>query len=537
MESKIPVLIVGAGPVGLQMAVELQRYQIPFRIIDQTTKPVPFSNALAVQSRTLEIWSQLGIVDQALKLGNPIRHFQLNVDDNAFVDIDLKVLETDYPYILGLAQHHTEAILLEKLKSSSVKVEFVTKLNSILKNDNQVLVSVQHENHEDEIIAADWLIACDGCHSFVRTHLKVPFVGEELTQHFVIADVQMDSNLPRNQITGFLSVDGPLIIIPFDLNCYRIIAEVSHDAELRQAHSLTKEQLERLIHQRCPKKISIREISWTSGFWIHERKIPSFWHNRILFAGDAAHIHSPAGGQGMNTGIQDAHNLIWKLVLLIKGEVYDTILQSYQEERLFAANKVLRNSSRLTYMMSIHKPWLQKIRNLILKKMMGPVKYHLRLAKEITQISLRYPLSNYIVEDAAQLFGPQPGCRAPNVLIDTNIEKNNLYQYFDNLQHNLLIFIGSGADTDKDLLHKLSEKLKIYQGLINPILIIWSGKQKEFNSLVHHIISDKELNLHLRYGAKIPCLYLIRPDGHIAYRGLLSNQGSFLYYLKTIFVR
>ncbi|HLB58150.1 MAG TPA: FAD-dependent monooxygenase, partial [Gammaproteobacteria bacterium] len=411
MSNTIPVLITGAGPTGLSMAVELNRHGIAFRIIDKQTKPVPTSNALVAQTRTLEVWEDQGLLSDALTRGNILRGFNFYAKNKNIIHLDLNILNSDYPFVLGIAQHQTEVMLLDYLKNQGISVERETELIDFSEEKNQVKTTLRHPNGETEVLQADWVIACDGARSLLRTRCHIPFLGKELSQHFVLADLKIKSELPSNQVYAFMSDNGPLLLIQFDQNYSRLIAEVTHDPELSAAKSVTDEQLKRLVRERSPFKLELEKPVWTSGFWIHERIVSSYRHNNIFFAGDTAHIHSPAGGQGMNTGIQDVYNLAWKLALVINKKAPSTLLDSYHIEREQVGKSVLKKTTLLTWMISLHHPVLSFIRNWILSHVMRFEKIRKKIAEDMTQLAIHYKNSSVIEDHLKTCLGPPPGMR------------------------------------------------------------------------------------------------------------------------------
>ena len=195
MQNTLPILIVGAGPTGLTMAIELSRQGIPFRIIDKQIKPVLHSNALAVQTRTLYVWEDLGLLQDAHVKGEEVKAFNVYSDHKKLAHIDTKLLEGNKKYILGLSQHETETMLLKNLRDKNVIVEMEVDITDLQENATGIKVSLQHKDGGTEEINTQWLIACDGGHSFVREKIGIPFTGKELRQHFVLADAEIESTL------------------------------------------------------------------------------------------------------------------------------------------------------------------------------------------------------------------------------------------------------------------------------------------------------------------------------------------------------
>lgn len=523
MENHIPVLIVGAGPTGLTAAIQLQRYGIPFRIIDKNIKPVPTSNALGVQTRTIEVWNDLGILDRALELGNKIRGMQIYSKNKKIATVDLTAIKHAYPFLLGLPQRQTETIMIEDLHQKNISIELETEIVDVQENENSVVVTLKKKNGESETVKADWLIACDGGRSFVREKLNIPFVGHELSQHFVLADAEITSDLPNNWVSIFTSGVGQFILIKFDDKYTRIIAEVSNVPELKEAKSLTYEQVLELAKTRCPIKLEIKKPIWTSGFWIHEKIIEKYRSNKVFFAGDAAHVHSPAGGQGMNTGIQDAYNLAWKLALVINNKAKPTILETYETERRPVALAVLKSTTMMTKMVSLHNRFLIALRNWILSIVLKSKAIQEKFVDTVSQLKIQYEPDMLVKE----CLHDHPGPAAGTVMLDLK-----LLDLARGTDFVLLLFSGTKKDFTMDELCHIKENLsRRYPGLIKFILInsqsersVWSGE----------FVFDADLKMHETYGVTDPTLYLIRPDKYIGFRGHLEHIPELEKYLAFL---
>ena len=390
MQSAIPILIVGAGPSGLTMAAELQRHGIPFRIIDKNIKPVPTSNALVAQARTLEVWDDMGLLQNALEQGNKELGFNFYSGDKKIVHLDFSLLNTDLKFLLGISQHLTEEMLINHLQSKNIPIEMEVDLINIEEENNKTIATLKNKKGETETVQADWLIACDGGRSFIREKLQIPIADQELSQHFVLADIEIKSKISNQEGYIFASKNGFFLILPYNKIYSRMIAEVSNDPILRTAKALTNEQVARLFIERCPLKLEIGEPIWTSGFWIHERIVSEYRHNNVFFVGDAAHTHSPAGGQGMNTGIQDAYNLAWKLAFVIQSKANDSILDTYHAERYAVGKAVLRNTTLMTNMMTLKSFVLRGLWRAVISVVMKSRTIRKKMANTLGQLNIHY---------------------------------------------------------------------------------------------------------------------------------------------------
>ncbi len=358
------VLIVGAGPIGLMMAILLKRCGIDFILIDQKSEPTTTSNALAIQARTLELWDTIQLAEEAIRRGHKIQHMKTYANGRVLLDVDTRLLQTQFPFLLTLPQSEIEHLLIERLESVSSKVQWNSKLIS-LKNDlTHTVADIQTPNGIVSI-QSDWLIACDGYHSTVRPFIHTEYLGPDLTEHFIMMDVELHSDLPQNQVSAFFHPNGAFLMIPMK-NKHRVIAEISHDPEFHTLKEADLAIFKKITQRRCTYPIQYKEPQWQSHFFVHERIATEYRHDRIFLMGDAAHAHSPAGGQGMNTGLQDAFNLAWKLALVIQKKSEDQLLNTYGTERRAVAKKVIDRTSQLTRLVSLKNSFLIRCRDFLL---------------------------------------------------------------------------------------------------------------------------------------------------------------------------
>jgi len=299
--------------------------------------------------------------------------------------------------------------MIKRLREKNIIVEMEVSVTDIQENDSNVRVILQHKDGRQEELNSEWVIACDGGNSFVREKLGISFTGKELTQHFVLADAEVQSDLIKDEGYVFISDDGMFLFIRFNEKYSRIIAEVSHDPLLNKAKNLTYEQVKQLAENLCPFPLKISEPVWTSGFWIHENMIANYRHKRIFFAGDAAHLHSPAGGQGMNTGIQDAYNLSWKLAYVLHGKCSEFLLDTYQIERQQVGRNVLRNTTLLTNVMTTHNFIVKHVRDFVISHL-GKMNFvQKKIANTFSELATSYS-KNLLVKDCMPWrSGPKVG--------------------------------------------------------------------------------------------------------------------------------
>lgn len=339
------VLIVGAGPSGLMMAAQLLRYGVQPIIIDSKQGPTNHTKALAVQARTLEIYRQMDLIDPVLKGGKPTEGLQFHYNGElkgTFPVMNIGTGQTPYPYVFIYPQSKNERVLLSDLTNNAVPVYWNTTLKQLNPGNNSVEATLISGNQEIKI-TADWIIGADGAHSAVRKQLNIPFNGDTYAHLFYLADVI--TNHQDDYINLFLTAKGLAGFFPTDeKNGYRVLGDVPEN--LAEKEDLTLEDILPYMEDVIKANVTINECRWFTTYKLHHRMADHFRLGRCFLIGDAAHIHSAVGGQGMNTGLQDAYNLAWKLAGVINGKLQERVLDSYASERMPVARELLKTTDR-----------------------------------------------------------------------------------------------------------------------------------------------------------------------------------------------
>ncbi len=404
--SKPPVLIVGAGPVGLTLALELTRLNIAVRIIDKAVAPTQQSKALVIWSRTLEL---LGARASAfVDAGLVVTKISICNQQNLLGRLDVSAVPSAYPFALMIPQSETERLLEDMLNKQGVRVERGVEAVAALQQDSGVQLDTINATGLHETLHGQWLIGCDGAHSLLRKSTGGEFAGETLDSHWVLGDVHIADASLAPEVSVHWHRTGILVVFPISRQRYRVIANIDSN-ESGEAVPPSLADLQRLIDERTALACTLRDPVWLAGFRINDRKLRSYRYGRIFLAGDAAHIHSPAGGQGMNTGMQDAFNLAWKLALVIKGICREDLLDSYSAERSLVGDDVLKASGRLTKIAILKNPVLQMLRNFAAHHILGAAPVQHLIGSAVTELSIHYPQSP--LNGPAAAWGPQPGER------------------------------------------------------------------------------------------------------------------------------
>lgn len=524
------VLIVGAGPVGLAMAVELVRYGIPCRIIDQGGEASSKSKAVSVHSRTLEIFASMGLIQEALQRGRKLVGLSWHSGTRRVAHISFEDMDTPYSFELGISQCDTEKLLVEHLLSLGVTVERRVRFVNLKQHADGVTGLLQHEDGRQESLRVPWLIGCDGASSAVRSAIGLPFKGITYDEEGLHADVRLtwpaSFSAPENENIFFLGPPGFMAALPLQQAGYYRLIFLLHpgDGISREA---TLANLQAQAAARGPAGLEIRDPAWINTFRIHRRMVDRYRVGRVFLAGDAAHVHSPFGGQGISLGIQDAYSLAWRLALVIRGCGRQDLLDSYETERRPVAVETLRG----THVTTLAVRWLSSIRNRQLRALRDEaiafvtsrpqVKRH--AGPTLGMLTRNYRHSSLSQEDwppSRGSFGPAAGDRAPAAA-----------QLLRGPGYTLLLFSQHQQAALAD------EIERCYGPVVEPVLVVAAKQCPDALSTVRHrVILDADGTLHDRYGATAETLYVIRPDGYIGYRCQPADTARLRRYLRRIFL-
>lgn len=346
---KTDVVIVGAGPTGLALACQLIRHGVDFVILDKKETTTPFSKAIGVQARTLEIYEQIGLADDLIALGEKAEGARLVVGGEVRGKIELADLGegmSPYPFLLLVEQGLHEKLLYNFIKSKSKNVVWQTTLESFSQTEAGVTANVKTANGASETIEAKFLVGCDGAKSIVRHSLGLTFEGSTIERLFYVADVDINWGFPHDALMVFLMKTNLLAFFPMvGENRWRIVGTFPEQFA-KDEGDILYEEIEEQIKKDTELDLDITKVNWFSTYKVHSRRVNKFSNGRCFLAGDAAHIHTPAGAQGMNTGIQDSYNLAWKLAAVLRGKSSLSLLETYDEERSANAKRLLQTTDR-----------------------------------------------------------------------------------------------------------------------------------------------------------------------------------------------
>jgi 2-polyprenyl-6-methoxyphenol hydroxylase-like FAD-dependent oxidoreductase len=530
------VLVVGAGPVGLTMAAELARHGA-CRIIDRLAAPLPYCRAIGVTARTMEVWDDMGVVQPLIDAGLWLRGIRSIINRSPAQDV-----ETDFPDLpyghLGIPQPETERILAEHLARFRIVVERPVTLASLEQDSHGVRVELIHADTETETAVFRYVVGCDGAHSAVRRLLAIPFEGDQFAANFMLGDVVLDYDLPRGVMLRAIrpAENGPpdfLVAIPLpERSRHRVSmfapetfapektfdgSEPSHGLQTGLSNP-SLEELQVVADRLVPTKVLMSDLRWSSFFRISMRLAASYREGRAFIAGDAAHIHPPTGGQGMNTGIQDAYNLAWKMSLVLRGAASPDLPDSYEAERRPVRADVVARTRTQSEQFGRKQDAQQE-----------------RLAE--TQVLISYRASSLSHENVSESSGNQPiraGDRAPDCsgLYREKVRcPLRLFDVTRGIDHVLLVYVGEFLDQGQmELAETMARRLKVMRGPKCRLVLICSPDARIGEVVGATVLKDGASEFVSAYAPGINTGYVIRPDGYVGYHGRpMTEQGVFNY--------
>ncbi|MEV7558417.1 FAD-dependent oxidoreductase [Streptomyces sp. NPDC089795] len=342
------VLVVGAGPVGLTAAYELARRGMRVRLIDGAEGPARTSRAVAVHPRTLETFDQMGVAAPVIEAGRHNRAFTMFVRGRRLVrlEADYASMPTRYPYTVIIEQTRTEAILREAVARLGVRVEWGVRLTGLEQDRTGVRARLERADGTREEYEVPWLVGCDGGHSTVRKQLGLPLIGES-SETWELADAHLTTGVPQDSIYWVHTGRQALMMVPYSREGYWRLLDTAPGGD---AEGSAASRFGAKLGAGLGQPVRVGEPQWSSVFTFQQRMVPRMHEGRCFVAGDAAHVHSPASGQGMNTGVQEAYNLAWKLAQVAQGRAGRALLSTYGEERVPVGEALLDSTRTATFL-------------------------------------------------------------------------------------------------------------------------------------------------------------------------------------------
>jgi len=516
MNTDTDVLVVGAGPTGLMLANQLGRRGVRARIIDRHTGPSLQTRALGVQARTLEIYTHLGIVERALELGKRATGANIWVQGRRAARLQLGNIGRDlspYPFLLILGQDDNERLLGDVLCKQGMAVDWSTELVGLAQDTSHVKATLQQPDGTIEEMTVAWVAGCDGARSAVRELSGIAFEGAPYEHVFFVADTRVTGPMVPDELNVYLWPEGFHLFFPMrGADHWRLVGILP--PTLRGRDDLTFDEVIPSVRQQAGTALSFETCSWFSTYRIHHRRAARFRDRRCFLLGDAAHIHSPVGAQGMNTGLQDAYNLAWKLALVVSGRAGAALLDSYEAERVPVAKRLLSTTDR-AFSLVVADSWLAGLfRTRVVPKIMAflmGLNWVQRLVfRTISQIGIRYRNSS-LSETQAGLpeAAPRAGDRFPwlRLKFRPNGLTEDLFGKLDDTRFNLIVV---GQASPPGGVSELGEMVRIHEVPSDPA-------------------NDREL---ARAHVPRPSFYLLRPDGHVGLAGTRWDGAAATRYLS-----
>ncbi|MCY1062489.1 FAD-dependent monooxygenase [Nannocystis sp. SCPEA4] len=520
MES-IDVLVAGAGPTGLTMACELRRFGLRVRVIDPAPRTTEHSKALVVHARTREVFEAMGLRAAVEAEGQALAAVQVYFEKELLGQLDLEQLGPAVPRPLFLDQSTTERLLQDHLLRLGGAVERGRKLLSFRDEGAQVVATIGGDDGREETVTARWLVGCDGAHSAVRHGLGLPFEGSAYEDMFDQADLKITWDRPPGLGCAFLRPAGLCVFAPLPRDRYRIIV-MGGDGH---APEPTLEMFQRLADELVPGAV-LHDPEWILRFRLHHRMVPRMAVGSVFLAGDAAHIHSPAGGQGMNTGIQDAFNLAWKLAMVARGAARLELLASYDAERHAVAKRTLEMTDRLFRGATSRRT--MSLRKLAVATVLRFRSLQARLVRRMSQQGVSYRETGPVVDARSwPRASPRAGDRAPAAMLregDATVSLHALVASSPKMT--LLLMHGSSRSQALSIAgRELAERWG--RSLVVRDLVLGTGDADT--------LGDPSGAMVRGWRVRAPELVLLRPDGHVAVRAPLRRIDALQAYAARWF--
>ncbi|HVF90102.1 MAG TPA: FAD-dependent monooxygenase [Blastocatellia bacterium] len=515
--SRTDVIIVGAGPTGLSLACQLARYGIDFVIIEKNEGVTPYSKAIGVHARTLEIYEQIGLSQKAIERGAIAGKARMLEGGELRAELDLSNIGqglSPYPYMLLLEQSKNEQLLYEYLRSREREVLWKTELESISQTEAGTTARVKTADGSSRIIEAKYLAGCDGAKSMVRRAIGLGFQGSTFERLFYVADAHVEWKFSHDALHICLSKDSLLLFFPLKgEKRYRIVGTFPEEFK-KDEGDILYEEIEGRIKAEAKLELDIHDVEWFSTYKVHTRHVDRFSAGRCFLAGDSAHIHSPAGAQGMNTGIQDAYNLAWKMAMVLRDGAGEKLLDTYNEERLENAKDLLQTTDRL-FQLGAGSEWiLAFLRTNVLpsvaRYVLGFDTIRNFIFHRISQIGINYRHGSLSQHAGDEDFKVKAGDRMP--------------------------YLQVGGESIYDRLHEPRFHLLAFSDSPSEIQALQPEVESRFAESVDSYAIPLDEQAAEIFGTEKPFNLLLRPDNYIGFISSDTSPGRLQAYLSD-FIR
>ena len=495
------VLIVGAGPTGMTAAIELKRAGMDVRIIDKADHLARFSQALVVQARTLEQFQRYGIAEEMMAHGRRLHEAKFYSEGKLIVDFKINRVVSRYPFALFIPQSETEKLLNSLMESLGVRTERSVELVSLTMGA-EPQVSLRHSDGRTEEVSPRWLLGCDGAHSAVREKTGIAFEGGGVGLSFYLGDCEVEGeDVPQDELSLHVHHGDVLFMARLIGRTVRLIAAL-HEQSANMKQEIIADDLQHIVDQ-IGVRVKIKSVEWLTPFHVNDRQAKHYRIGNVFLVGDASHIHSPVGGQGMNTGIQDAANLCWKLAAVAHGGD-ETLLDSYEEERGEVGKALLRFTERGLKLATIANPIMERARDVL-----APIVTMLPVVKRnaagfISETAIEYRSSS-VVRDYGGDGHLRAGDRLPDLPLHNPGVRSTLLADWTSPRHQVI-----GLNLDKDDIKTLEQSF--------PRADVFPLSSNELNYEGKHLLGDDGK------------LFVLRPDGYVGFRAPMGFNVELMHY-------
>lgn len=514
------VLVAGAGPVGLATAYELTRRDVRVRLVDAAPGPATTSRAIAIHPRTLETFHQMGLLDRIRERGQLIAGFTIFQEGRRLVRLaaDYSTMPTRYPFTLAVEQVDTEAVLRDALAELGVRPEWGVAARTLHDDGDVVHVGLRTTDGGERTRRFRWLVGCDGGHSQIRKLLGLALVGES-HQTWLLADAPLEVDLPRDSIYFVRTGGGTLMAVPLRTGQrWRLLDTV--DIDDSGGPQAVAARFAAKLSRGLGRPVRAGDPTWTSVFTAQQRMVLTMRVGRCLLAGDAAHVHSPASGQGLNTGLQEAYNLSWKLAMVVDGLARPELLDTYSAERVPVGQALLRSTERATDLVDLHTPLADLVLPMVMTgvRTLPPLRRRVqaKILSGISGLPLHYAASPLTTPASGRRSAPVPGERL--VQFGPEVSGPGFDALTDELRDPRWLLLLAGAPVQ---LHGV--------GVLATRQAAWMSTRtlvRDGSPAVPGPLPDPGGRL-----ARVLCLtaggwLLIRPDGYLAARGGVGDTAA-----------
>ncbi|MET0403652.1 MAG: FAD-dependent monooxygenase [Cystobacter sp.] len=521
------VLVVGAGPTGLMAATLLKRRGVEVRIIDERAEASRESRAFAIQARSLELFLGIGLADALLARGVVNTGIDFFVSGRRSGGLDLDAADspdTPYQFIFMLPQSETEVLLIEELTRQGVRIERGIKVSGLEQDAHGVVTRGTTAEGGAFQARSAYVVGADGAHSIIRKSAGLTFEGRKYAQSFLLADCRVEWPLDHHRFRVFLNGETIGLFLPLrGSGLSRVMVtdpSGKADAGGTEAAPLELEEIQAAFVAASGQAVTLKDLTWGTRYRVHQRGVDRYRVGRVFVAGDAAHIHSPAGGQGMNTGLQDAANLAWKLAAVLRGGAEDGLLDTYDAERLPVGKQVLATTDRLFSAAAGKTGWEATVRDWIARPLsatiskLAPAQH--RAFRMFSELDIAYEKGPFVAEGSVSegRGGPAVGARAPNARIARH---SDVFDLLGGYRFNVLAL--SRKALDREETKQLSARLGALGSGSNGIAAhlvtrVPAGKDP-------HAVFVESADVFDAYGLEgreAQALYVVRPDGYVCWR-------------------